>query len=391
MNKRKPRLCEIKEECCGCTACATICPKQAITFTYDIEGFLYPQIDDTKCVGCLKCETVCAFKKDIKTSISENSKTKIYAAKSKSRDVVTNSSSGGMFTAFSDAFLERGDIVAACQYSYETDSVVLSIITDKESRDKARGSKYIQAELKNSFNEIIEKLRKYKEKKALVFGTGCQMAGLDLLLKNMHLRDRVVLVDLICHGAASSNLWKEYICKIEHEHGKPISYVTFKDKRDGWKYPRTYVIINNKRVSIKPYADWFYMGLTLRKSCYNCPYTRIDRHSDITIGDYWGIDKVMPEFYDRMGVSLVITHSDRGNSFFDSVKDGLKYRVSNRRECLQPRLVSPQLCPNMREIFWQDMKNYGIDYCEKKYTENQNDSKKERIKRIVKKIINRLM
>ena len=214
MDKRKPRLCEIKEECCGCTACATICPKQAITFTYDIEGFLYPQIDFTKCVGCLKCETVCAFKKDIKTPIPKDSKTKIYAAKSKSRDVVTNSSSGGMFTAFSDAFLERGNIVAACQYSYETDSVMLSIITDKESRDRARGSKYIQAELKDSFDKVIGLLRTCREKQVLVFGTGCQIAGLDLVLRSMHLRNRVVLVDLICHGAASSNLWKNYISRI---------------------------------------------------------------------------------------------------------------------------------------------------------------------------------
>lgn len=390
MDKQKPRLCENKDECCGCTACATICPKQAITFTYDLEGFLYPQIDYTKCVGCLKCESVCAFKKDLKTPIPEDSKTIIYAAKSRSRDVVINSSSGGMFTVFSDAFLDRGYIVAACQYSYETDSVVLSIITDKESRDKAKGSKYIQAELKDSFDCLIEILRKNKDKRALVFGTGCQIAGLNLLLKNLNLRDRVVLVDLICHGAASSNLWKKYIRKIESEYGNTINYVTFKDKRDGWEYPRTFALIDNKEVSIKPYADWFYMGLSLRKSCYKCPYTRIDRHSDITIGDYWGIKKIMPEFYDRMGISLVITHSDVGNSFFDSVKDHLDYRISNRLECLQPRLVSPQLCPAMRETFWTDMQNNGIDYCERKYRECHKDSTRERIKRYVKKVINKL-
>jgi len=149
MDKKKPNLYKNKEECCGCTACATVCSKQAITFEYDSEGFLYPQIDSTKCVGCLKCEAVCAFKKDIRMPITENLKTKIFAAKSKSGDVVANSSSGGMFTVFSDVFLERDDIVAACQYSYEMDSVVFSIISDKKSRDEARGSKYIQAELKS--------------------------------------------------------------------------------------------------------------------------------------------------------------------------------------------------------------------------------------------------
>lgn len=390
MDKQKPRLCENKDECCGCTACATICPKQAITFNYDMEGFLYPRVDFTKCVGCLKCEAVCSFKKDLKTPLPEDSKTKIYAAKSRNRDVVTNSSSGGMFTVFSDVFLERGDIVAACQYSYESASVMLSIITDKESRDKARGSKYIQAELKDSFDKLIALLREHREKKALVFGTGCQIAGLDLVLKSMNLRDRVVLVDLICHGAASSNLWKNFIKKIESEQGNTISYVTFKDKRNGWESPSTFALINDKEVSIKPYADWFYMGLSLRKSCYKCPYTRIDRHSDITIGDYWGIKKVMPEFYDRMGISLVITHSDVGNAFFDSVKDNLDYRISNRTECLQPRLVSPQSFPAMREAFWNDMQNNGIDYCERKYRECHEESKKEQIKNYIKKVINRL-
>ena len=387
---KKPVLCENKEDCCGCTACAAVCPKHAITFQYDLEGFLYPQVDLNKCIGCLRCEKVCAFKKDIKAPIKEYEKTRVFAAKSKSKAVIASSSSGGMFTVFSDAFLDKNDIVAACQYSYETDSVVFSIIKDKETRDKAKGSKYIQAELNDSFDNLVEILRKNKDKSALVFGTGCQIAGLDLLLKNLNLRSQVVLVDLICHGAASSNLWKNFIQKIESEQDNTISYVTFKDKRNGWGSPSTFALINDKEVSIKPYADWFYMGLSLRKSCYKCPYTRIDRHSDITIGDYWGIKKVMPEFYDRMGISLVITHSDVGNAFFDSVKDNLDYRISNRTECLQPRLVSPQLYPAMRETFWRDMQNHGIDYCERKYRECHTESKKERIKNYIKKVINRL-
>lgn len=112
-------------------------------------------VDYDKCIGCLKCEKVCAFKKDIKDPAFTNTSVKIFAAKSKNRGVVDNSSSGGMFTVFSDFFLERGDVVAACKYSYESNSVVLSIILDKKSRDEARGSKYIQAELQDSFNELI--------------------------------------------------------------------------------------------------------------------------------------------------------------------------------------------------------------------------------------------
>lgn len=380
MDKKIPNLWKKEEECCGCTACATICPKQAITFVYNAEGFLYPEVDSSKCIGCLKCEMVCAFKKDTKVPILENPKTKVFAAKSKNKDVVTDSSSGGMFTVFSDIFLERGDIVAACQYSYKTDSVEFSMIFDKELRDKARGSKYIQAELHNSYLELIDWLKCHTEKKALVFGTGCQIAGLDLVLTSMNLRERVVLVDLICHGAASSHLWKEYIRRIESEKGDSISYVTFKNKHNGWENPRTFALIKGKEVSIKSYADWFYMGWSLRESCYKCPYARIDRHSDITIGDYWGIQNVMPDFYDQMGVSLVIVHTDAGMELFNSSSDAIDYRLSNRKACLQPRLVSPQHRPKDRGLFWSDMQKKGLDYCIEKYIEHYNISIKDKIK-----------
>ena len=118
---------------------------------------------------------------------------------------------------------------------------------------------------------------------------------------------------MICHGAPSSGLWKDYIQKIENKYNAKINYITFKNKRNGWEFPSTFVKIEDKEVSIKPYSDWFYMGWTLRKSCYKCPYTKIDRNSDITIGDYWGIQNVMPDFYDKNGISLVITHTEVGN------------------------------------------------------------------------------
>lgn len=380
MKKKEPNICGKKEECCGCTACATVCPRQAITFEYDDEGFLYPQVDYVNCVGCLKCEDVCAFKNNMETSISVNGKVKVFATKAKDKKVVASSSSGGMFTVLSDVFLDRGDIVVACKYSYETDSVVPSIITDKKSRDEARGSKYIQAELGNSYRVLIDLLKKNVEKKAIVFGTGCQIAGLDLVLKSLKLRNRVILVDLICHGATSSNLWKNYIHKIERMQGDSISYITFKDKRNGWEAPSTYVMADGNEISIKPYSDWFYMGLSLRESCYKCPYTQIDRNSDITIGDYWGIQNSLPQFYDRMGVSLVIIHTEAGMELFDDASYAMDYQMSNRKSCVQPRLVSPPLRPKNRTLFWNDMQEKGLDYCIDNYVKHNDVSIKDKMK-----------
>ena len=391
MEKKSPILYKKENECCGCTACATICPKQAIKFVYNSEGFLYPSIDFDKCIGCLKCEEICAFKKDIATPIAKNQNTEIFAARSKSEDVVISSSSGGMFTVLSDFFLDRVNGVAACKYVYESDKVSLTLISDKTERNEARGSKYIQAELEDAFSEVIAFLREYPEKKILVVGTGCQIAGLDLVLKSKKMRERAVLVDLICHGAASSNLWKQYIQKVEGEQENEIDYITFKNKRYGWEKPSTFVKISGREIPIKPYSDWFYMGWSLRESCYQCPYTRIDRNSDLTIGDYWGIQKVMPDFYDRMGVSLVITHTDAGRKLFESVKNNIDYRISNRKDCLQPRLTFPQSRPADRDIFWKDMLQKGMDYCIEKYVEQYDISNKEKVKRFIKNVIKKMI
>lgn len=388
---KKPNLLNEKDECCGCTACATVCPLKAISFEYDDEGFLYPSIDYEICVGCLKCESVCAFKKDNKLSTDEYENTKVYATKAKCEDVVLNSSSGGMFTIFSDIFLDQGYAVAACKYVSEFDKVTMKLIFDKISRDEARGSKYIQAELDDSFQQIIDYLYNNSENKILVIGTGCQIAGLDLLLKKQNLRNRAILIDLICHGAPSSGLWKDYIQKIENKYNAKINYITFKNKRNGWEFPSTFVKIEDKEVSIKPYSDWFYMGWTLRKSCYKCPYTKIDRNSDITIGDYWGIQNVMPDFYDKNGISLVITHTEVGNELFEKVKNKIHWRESNFKDCLQPRLISPELCPKDRSLFWQDMQEEGIDYCIEKYIEIHENTKKEKIISLIKKIIRSLI
>lgn len=133
------------------------------------------------------------------------------------------------------------------------------------------------------------------------------------------------------------------------------------------------------------------MGWSLRESCYQCPYTRIDRNSDLTIGDYWGIQKVMPDFYDRMGVSLVITHTDAGRKLFESVKNNIDYRISNRKDCLQPRLTFPQSRPADRDIFWKDMLQKGMDYCIEKYVEQYDISNKEKVKRFIKNVIKKMI
>lgn len=383
----KPKINLKADDCCGCSACAAACPVNAITFQYDKEGFLYPHVEESRCIGCLNCEKVCAFKADQEHWLNQEHEETVYAAKHKNPQIVKNSSSGGVFTALSDWFIKKGNMVVACTYAYERNAVVYSFLADEDARNRARGSKYIQAEAGNSFGKILTWLTQNPEQEMLIIGTGCQIAGLDLLLKSKNLRNRVLLVDLICHGVTSSGLWKKYIQELERQNGGRISYVTFKDKENGWENPLSYVSINDQRVSIKPFSDWFYMGWTIRESCYECPYTKVERRSDITIGDYWGIKSAIPEFYDPMGVSLVIIHNDKGRRVFDEIKNVVDIRISDPEHCLQPRLISPQKRPKDREMFWNDMEKKGLKYCAEKYYEYQRVSWYTVIKQFVKKIL----
>lgn len=313
-------------------------------------------------------------------------KTIVYAVKHKDRQVIEKSSSGGLFTALSDIFLEQGNGVASCIYNYKNDKVEFWIYKDSATRNEARGSKYIQATIGNGFKNISNWLTQNPEKELIVFGTGCQMDGLCRYLEMKKLRDRVTVVDLICHGATSPGLWDKYITDKKLK-GK-IEYLSFKDKRNGWHDPMVYAKVQDEEISIKEFSDLFYGGWSIRESCYKCPYTKIDRNTDITIGDYWGIEKVNPQFADPMGVSLALLHSEKGVILFEKLKDSVDYYKSNRANCLQPRLIAPANRPKDRKSFWSDLEEEGIDYCLTKYKKNEpKNTILQRIKGKIRKIM----
>ena len=293
--------------------------------------------------------------------------TLVYAVKNKDKNVVKNSSSGGLFTALTDAFLNDGYAVASCIYNYETDGVEYKVYNDYLTRDSARGSKYIQASIGTGFKDLSEWLIRNPEKELIAFGTGCQMEGLRRFLELKHLRERVVIVDLICHGATSPGVWKKYlICK---EIKGKIQYLSFKDKRNGWHDPTVYAKVEGKEVSIKDFSEWFYGGWAIRESCYKCPFAKIDRNSDITIGDYWGIEEAIPQFADQMGVSLALIHTEKGMELFNRIKEYIFYQESDKIHCKQPRLISPAVKPKDRNQFWFDIEKKGIEYCLSNYKE----------------------
>lgn len=312
--------------------------------------------------------------------------TKVYAGRIKEKKIVMKSSSGGVFTAISDYFIERGDAVIAAVYEYDNYNLNYKIIQSKSDRDKAIGSKYMQSRVGNIYNEAYYWLKQNVDKKILFVGMGCQADGFRKFCEMKKIRDRVYIVDIVCHGMPSAKLWKEYAEYIENKYKGKIKYLTFKDKRNGWKNPSALVEIEGKEIMIKDYVNVFYSGCALRPYCYKCKYATIVRKTDLTIGDFWHIEETIPEFFEPEGTSLFLIHTEYGVELFNHIKQRLFYKKSDIKQCWQYNLERPTEKPKEREKFWNDYRRGGIFLIVKKYGLNSLFAKiKYRINKISRK------
>lgn len=293
-------------------------------------------------------------------------KTKVYAGRLKDRASLLRSSSGGAFVALSDCFLDNGDAVVCAVYNYEDHATEFQLIENREERDKAIGSKYMQSKPGKIYKTAEDWLINHPEKRLLFVGMGCQADGFRKFAEMKGFREQVWIVDIICHGSPSPRLWKEYAESAEKKYGK-ITYLTFKDKRNGWKAPTAYVTAGGQEHLIKDYVKVFYNQCALRPSCYECPYATTERKTDMTIGDFWHIEETIPDFYDEKGNSIFLIHTDRGEQLFETVKVKLEYRLSDTKQCWQANLEAPTKRSEQRDEFWNDYQRKGVDFVMKKY------------------------
>ena len=290
----------------------------------------------------------------------------VYAGRLKDKSALMSSSSGGAFTALSDAFLKSGDAVVAAVYNYENHTVEFQMILDEKQRERAKGSKYMQSKPGDIYQEAYHWLMDNPKKELLFVGMGCQSDGFRKFSEIKGIRDRVYIVDIICHGSPSPKLWREYAESIQKKDGR-ITYLTFKDKRNGWKSPTAYVKVNGSERPLKDYVKVFYNRCALRPSCYECPYATTERKTDMTIGDFWHIEETIPDFYDPNGNSLFLIHTGRGEELFEKIRDNMDYRLSNTAPCWQANLEAPTQKSEQRDVFWNDYQKKGIDFVIKKY------------------------
>ncbi|MDY3874176.1 MAG: Coenzyme F420 hydrogenase/dehydrogenase, beta subunit C-terminal domain [Megamonas funiformis] len=373
-----------KSKCCACTACKNICPKQAIEMFPDDKGFLYPKINENKCIKCGLCEKVCFYNTGYKTLDDHLNKIETYAIKHKDFNIRMSSRSGGIFTALSDYILDNNGVIYGVGYK-ENFIVCYKRTETKEERNEFRGSKYVQSELNDIFKQVKNDLE--NDRWVLFSGTPCHVAGLvKYLEKNKY--EKLLLVDIICHGVPSPKIFNDYINYIENKYNGKINNFNFRDKTLGWDQSIESFEINQKKYLQRIYSCLFGSGLIFRETCYNCQFTNLNRPSDITIGDCWGIAENKPDIDDNNGVSLVIINTEKGKVIQDSVLSKLEYYIIDINDYLQPRLKKPNKRNKKVDTFWEDYLNNSFDYIVKKYaTITILGRVKRKIKKIFFKII----
>lgn len=311
-----------------------------------------------------------------------------YAVKHKDEETRAASRSGGIFTALSDQVLSEGGLVYGCVLT--EDFVAVHIRAESaEERNRMRGSKYIQSKLGETFKNVKSDLD--AERNVLFSGTSCQVAGLKKYLGKEY--ENLFCVDIVCHGVPSKKVWNTYLHWQEQKNHSRVVGVDFRNKKDfGWHdHVETLYFANGKSTSSRIFKNFFYGHMILRPSCYECPYKSVTHPGDITIADYWGIEKAAPEFDDNKGVSLVLLNNEIGEKTFEKVKSQLRWKQTRLEDSLQPPLKAPFPRPENREQFWNDFRNKPFDYMAKKYSDYglKNNAKVFliKIKRKIKKLV----
>ena len=352
-------------DCCGCTACASICAHDAITMKPDALGFLYPEVDKDKCVDCGLCEKVCAFNDHYDTSLNLE-KPLAYGARHKDMNEVETSRSGAAFIAISDYILEEGGVVYGAGYT-DHFRVVHKRATTKEERNEFKGSKYVQSDMTSVFRQVKKDLRDGFT--VLFSGTPCQTSGLNSYV-GKRLRENLFLVDIVCHGVPSPYMWRDYLAYLEKKQGSPIVWVNFSDKQKyGWSGHLETFKFKNEGGKMS-FSFLFYKPIMFRKSCGVCHFANTKRPSDITIADFWGWEKTDLNFNtDNKGCSLVLLNTEKGHELFKAIIGRMNTIPANLEDCLQPNMIHPSEIHPKREKFEKDYASKGFLYVYFKYGE----------------------
>lgn len=375
-----------KKDCTGCHACYSICPQSCIFMETDNEGFWYPKVDYDKCVNCGSCIKVCPI---INEGPAAN-KPIAYACINNDEAIRLESSSGGIFTLVAEHVIGNGGVVFGVGFD-EDFKVVHSYVKNKEWLGEFRGSKYVQSKIGDTYKQAKDFLKQGKE--VLFTGTPCQISGLKSYLGRDY--DNLFCMDNICHGVPSPKVWEKYVSYREHVASSKTRRIAFRRKDEGWKrYSVSFIFQNNteyrKTLRDDLFMKAFLKNVCLRPSCYNCQFKTLHRESDITLADFWGIQRILPDMDDDKGTSLIFVNSTKGQAMFEKINDKILFKEVDINQAVlynSAAIKSVEYNPK-RESFFEELEKLPFDKLVNKYC---TDEMSVRIKRKIKFILRKIL
>lgn len=317
-----------KKQCCGCTACESICPKKAIKMLPDEEGFLYPHVEETKCIQCGLCEKTCPI---INTKKSDQ-EPKGYIVRNTDKEIVQDSTSGGVFTAIANYVLDKQGVVYGVGYDSSM-RVIYKKAENKSEIAEMRGSKFVQSYIVGIYEDVKQTLG--SGRLVLFTGTPCQVAGLINFLRKKP--DNLYCVDFICRGVASPLLWENYLQAMQDKYKSAISFVKFKNKTYGYHATTMKVDFQNGKTykasgRIDPMMKSYVNELASRPSCAACSF-KSERHiSDLTMFDCYHYSAITRKKDDNKGYSSLFVNSYVGEKIIESIAKSIEMTAVDYHE-----------------------------------------------------------
>jgi len=355
-----------KHNCCGCSACVQACSKQCISLIEDAEGFRYPMVDKKRCVDCGLCEKVCQF---ANLELRGESLEKVCAVVNPQDEIRAESSSGGVFSMLAEETIKEGGVVFGARFD-ENFNVIHSFVGIEETLSSQhsalcslRGSKYVQGEIGDSYKQVRDFLK--AGRKVLFSGTPCQVTGLKLFLRKEY--ENLLMVECVCHGVPSPGMWRQYLVEQTRRDGRSVAdiqSINFRDKCSGWaNYSFTVIYKDGKTTrhlhDDNPWERAFIKNIDLRPSCHNCPAKCSSSRADITLGDLWGAGQLLPEQNDNKGITLVLTHNEKGLNALNALKALKEFTFDEVAKYNQALIHSAPEHP-MRNEFFQQVQKQGF-------------------------------
>ncbi len=359
------------ENCCGCSACEAICPTGAIRMTTNEKGFYAPSVDEDKCIKCKRCLSVCHANTK---QASLKSPEKLFGAYCPSYEEQKASSSGGVFSAICNRLKELNNDDFYCYGAvFDNMRVVHYGTGNAEEFGRFCGSKYVQSDMSGIYRDVFGKLSNGKT--VLFSGTGCQCGGLRSYLSAKNADDsRLFVIDIICHGVPSPIMWSDYLSALEKQNNQKIIDYRFRNKDISWHGIRPTV----KTESGEPIAcdellnsyGKLFGRLSLNDICHSCRYASTQRCGDLTLGDYWNVDRKAHSIDERLGVSECLANTEKGLYLVDIIRDKMVVFDINDDSYLQPQLVAPTKKSILHNAFWKSYKKKGYVATAIKYTKS---------------------